>query len=111
MEQEIDLLALQTTGDLEYTAVLSVDGKRVEVLLTTPEGAYHGAIYGGHADGIGHRPYGVELTLLELVGSGDSGYNRILSMSDDCGEFGMAWQIVDHYDPTRSQYIEPIYLM
>lgn len=79
-----------------WAATFAVDGRIVEVQLTTEDGE----VYKGETTEIGNPKLGVLVTLVEYVATGCY-YNRILTIRDYSSEDGAAWQILDG---TRSSY-------
>lgn len=99
MEENVVLLSVEVPeSDDNYEAKFALNGRVVKVLLTTKDGL----IYTGHTDEICGDRFGADITFLGIVATGYY-YNRILTIQDDCGEWGRAWQVLDD---TRSSHQE-----
>ena len=97
MEENVVLLSVEFSDSGEgYDATFALNGRTVKVQLTSKDGC----IYCGHTDEICSYSFGADITFLEIVATGCY-YNRILTITDDAGEWGRAWQILDD---TRSSY-------
>lgn len=108
--EDLELLKVEWDDSVTcgYIATFNQDGKMVRVPLRplTNEGQFCNCVFGGHTDEILGDRFGADVLFVECICSGFY-YNRLLTITDDCGEWGMAWKVLDDTRSSR-QKIEEI---
>ena len=107
--EDLELLKVEYDVDdsvSTYAAYFAKGGKTIRVIMQSDDNM----VWQGHSKDLYPERFGLYVTFIEVCGAGSQGYNRLLTVQDDCADFGAIWQICDCYY-SGGQTIKKINLM